>query len=639
MPVLSLRSVVAIGLCWGWSAFAQAAEPVSCEENVKAWAARCSSLASECVAAELCPPRTVILSAGCATADRIKVEITASPIGFQRAGSLTVSPIMDSPDWRNESEAKRRTFDAVAACANGDPSLISAAPPGTKTSARLGVPWLLFGGLALLTLLMARGLKDVERREGVAIVLIAVGCFVFRKALIPTAFFHQNGQGPFWVAFALEPDGIHSPYGTAYWEIFSRMARRAHDPETPIYRIQAIQGALVPLLGWIVWRGVGARRWLLWGAVAALALSPIHGRLAQSESYFATATFLLFAAAAALVLGFSLTRMSMLWPILSVIGAGLLIAEEARLHQLTWTAAAFIPFVILALPESPRRTVLWALGATLVIGLMVLVLDGHAMSAALKGELARHWIPIAIERVKHVPATAWIGLGLLVATVAFSVDRMRAALLGTALVVVLVVLEATRLIAEERTTVNHAYLLLWAPTVLTLGVALAAGVREGLARRLAQVGLVAGLLLVDAGTWRVDTQLATDSVEAEWARDWRKLLPDGSTVVYMGLTSSTARDLPLYGFGTVVPIERWVLTGGRPAPVRSQLPEKDVYYYESSLCFSPEAGDTCRQMHERFRLEPLAMRTVPSVESSTGDRLPTFPMELGLFRIAGPREP
>jgi hypothetical protein len=609
---------------------------VSCEENVKAWAARCPALANECVAAELCPPRAVILSMGCDAANRMKMEVTSSPNGFRKAGALSVSPILDTPDWKSQSAAKRQSFDALAACVASDPSLILAEPTPEKPK-RLGIPWLLFGGLAALLALIARRRREWDRREVVAITLVAVACFFFRRLFIPTAFFHQNGQGPFWIAFALEGDGIHSPYGTAYWEMFSRLARRPHDPEALIYLAQSLLGASVPLLGWMIWRSIGARSWLLWGPVAALALSPIQGRLAQSESYFGTATFLLFSAAATLALGFVEAKPSRGWMLVSAIGAGLLISEEARLHQLGWTAAAFIPFVILATPESPRRTIPRALFATSIIGLMVLVLCGHAMAAALKGELARHWLPIAMERVKHVPITAYFGLALLLVTIFLSRDRWTAFVLGLALVVVLTVLEATRLISEERITVNHAYLLFWVPVTVTLVIALAAGVRRGLTSQIAAFVIVAALLGVDAATWRIDTMLATDSIEAEWARDWRKLLPDGSTVVYVGLTSSTARDLPLYGFGTVVPIERWVLTGGRPAPTVEQLPKKDVYYYESSLCFSPEAGDTCTQMHERFQLEPMANRVIPGVESSAGDRLLKAEIPVGLYRVVGPR--
>jgi hypothetical protein len=180
---------------------------------------------------------------------------------------------------------------------------------------------------------------------------------------------------------------------------------------------------------------------------------------------------------------------------------------------------------------------------------------------------------------------------------------------------------------------------MWLPVVLALSVALFGQVRPGPARGLSTAALLLLCFGLHVVTWRADTTLPTDSLEANWAREWRHLVPPHSTVVYVALSMASARDLPLYGAGTPVPIERWALTAGQEAPVSVERLGRSVFYYESSLCAAFDAGRTCQDMHRHFDLKLLASRTFPAVPSNRGERLTEQEITVGLYRIEGVLKP
>jgi hypothetical protein len=267
------------------------------------------------------------------------------------------------------------------------------------------------------------------------------------------------------------------------------------------------------------------------------------------------------------------------------------------------------------------------------------VLNRSEMSGILAGAAGQHWLPQLFDRLRHVGWAAAVLPFLLAALVWLVPDRPRGLTLALALALTLVAIDGTRVVWEERPTINRGFLLFWLPTVLVLAVALAASVRTGLPARIVSAALVLSLISLDAATWQVDTALPTDSLEAGWARDWRRLLPPGATVVYVALSMASARDLPLYGLGSPVPIDRWALTAGRPAPTSVAKLGKDVYYYESSLCSAVDAGDTCKQVHRNFDLDVVAQNVFPAIPSNAGEHFTKSEIPVTLYRMGAAHPP
>jgi hypothetical protein len=605
----------------------------------------------------LCPPRSVILSVGC-DQQPLQVEVSLSRFGFRKIGELTASPIYDSNDWKSESPALRAPFDAVTACLERNPSLLGAgdnsrplasslaavsSAPSHVTQERAPVPWILLAGLLgglLVAVARLRALPGGSlARPALLLAVLAVACFFLRRWLIPTGFFHQNGQGPFWIGFALESSGSRSQYGPGYWEVFGRLARLPPDPETPVFLVQALTGALAPVLVWALLFEARVRGGLLWGTTVAVAALPILGRVAQSESYCGVCTTLLLGACLLLVSGAGRADGSRVLAVIAVASAGLLIAQGARITPATWAPAAFTPLVLFASPLRPRQAVWRVALATAGIGLTVLVLDRSEMSGILSGAVGQHWLPQLIDRLRGIGWATALAPLLLAGFVWWASDRARAVCAAVALGVAFIAIEGTRVVWEERPTINRGFLLFWLPLVLALTVALAANLRTGRPRQIVSAVLLTAFLAADVSTWRADTVLPTDSLEAGWAREWRHLLPQGATVVYVALSMASARDLPLYGIGSPVPIERWALTAGRPAPISVAKLGPDVYYYESSLCSAEDAGDTCRQVHRNFDLDVVAQNVFPAIPSNRGEHFTKSEIPVALYRMGAAHPP
>ena len=82
-----------------------------------------------------------------------------------------------------------------------------------------------------------------------------------------------------------------------------------------------------------------------------------------------------------------------------------------------------------------------------------------------------------------------------------------------------------------------------------------------------------------------------------------------------------------------MPIERFVLTLGSPAPRSFQALGDSVYYYESSLCSLVDAGDTCAGVKRNFQLEPVASHVFPAIPSSDGERYARPEVPVALYQV------
>jgi hypothetical protein len=327
------------------------------EAGAEAWAARCP--AERGLAATVSFRAEALLVFELAPSG-LQVEVRPdSPKSFRHAGAIGVSPIGEFADWNQAPAAQQAALETFVACAAADPTLAFTGAPLSaleRSAHRAGavvvaVPWLLLGGLAALAAALWRA-RELRRRLPLLAGLFG-GALALRAVLLPWAFFHQNGQGPLWIDYAL---GEPSPYGPGYREVFGWAARwaldGAHAPDRAVFAAQAVLGALVVPAGWLLANRAGARPALGLVVALLLALDPSLARAAQSESYYATLASLLFLATAALSLGAcrpshgalgapaASERIGSVSFGLGVLGAGLFIAQAARLHPIGWVAAA-----------------------------------------------------------------------------------------------------------------------------------------------------------------------------------------------------------------------------------------------------------------------------------------------------------
>jgi hypothetical protein len=488
----------------------------------------------------------------------------------------------------------------------------------------------------LLGLLLLLGLAGIEVRRGggwrlpITALGLGVTCWLFRHWTVPTAFFHQNGQGPWWIAFALDPDGTRSPYGPGYWEVFGRLVRSAAKPEGAVFAAQAAMGACVPIFVWTLARLARAPRWWGWGAAILATTNPTMARIAQSESYDALCLFLLCAAVTALCLG--ATQNGRVLFLAGLAASGLLLSEAARVNPICWLPAALTSLAIIAAADNTTQASGRLLAAVLVTSALLALLDRTALAAVLHGSLGAHWLPVVRERFDHVSTRVPAACGACVVGVLIVMRRWKAALLTALLLCSVLLIELTRVVQAESALVNRAFVVLWVPVLFPLLSRLLPALAGRLGATLGALALVCGVA-VNARTWRADTTLPTDALEAAWVETWRGQLPAGAVVIYAGQGPTAIVVLPLYGLGTPVPIESWVMTLGKPAIPSIAHLGPEVYYYESSLCSTIDAAQTCSGMAERFVLDPVVTRQLPEVKTDPGPVYTRRPIQVGLYRV------
>jgi hypothetical protein len=562
----------------------------------------------------------------------LRVEVRPdSPRSFRHAGAFGVSPVGEFADWNQEPAARRQALESFVTCLLADPSLaftgeaLRSSERSTPRSAGAAAPWLLLGGLAALAVALGRA-RDLRGKllwlAGLSGVALA-----FRAVALPWAYFHQNGQGPLWIDYAL---GEPSPYGPGYREVFAWVARwaldRGYAPDLAVFVAQAVLGALVVPAGWLLAHRAGARPALCLAVASLLAIDPSLARAAQSESYYATLASLLFLATAALSLGVTRQRTATVDFGLGVLGAGLFIAQAARLHPIGWIAAATVPLACLALPGrvSARlaRTALAALG----IGAVTALGAGRVLHGIVTGgELGGQWLPQALARLSNASIPPTIGLLLIVVFVL----RRRAFPPLLALVVCVGAATTANLLGGGPALILGGYWHLYAPALVVAGAALVAELARGrrAATALALVVASGGAALAVV-SWPALTREPTDVREQAWAMEWRKTLPAGARVAYVERVGARVLRLPLFGDA----VRALYL---EPGATRVAAPTHagQLYYVRTSLCASAEGRDRCRRFEEQHRLRPVVTRTLPAIASLPYLTLPEAAIDVGLYEV------
>lgn len=587
------------------------ARPASarCGPEAQEWVRRCATAEAVPMSLGACPAGVAIVELSTAA---LSVELSRAPKGFRRVGAYGLSPIGDFADWKHEPAARRQAFDALAACVARDPPealLTSEGAPAASSAAIARLPWLLVVA-AVLGALVAFSLRAALRSIGwSAAALLAI--VLSRRASTAAAYFHQNGQGPDWIAAALRGDA--GEYGPGYPEIFGWIATRARRPDLAVFVAQELLAGTVPVAGFLLVRAAGARRALALAVGALLTLDPVLVRLARSESYFGTIVALLFLAAALLATAFAETRRAP--RLAATLGASLLMAQAGRIHPLAWVPCATIPLVVLALPG--RRRAIETGGVALVCAAAAALLVLPTMRAALGGALGQGFLPGAralfVERLWPfgLALASVVGLALPRATRPFA--RPVAVVAFTVVIAV-----ATNVVRADAPVIRGSYLHLFAPTVL-VGLAV-------MARWPAAVGLGFATAVVHGALDRSATVLPTDARELAFALEWRETLPTDAEVAALQRVGDRVLTLPLFPGRTAAGV-------ALSREGEAHFTRANRFYVRTSLCATPEGAPLCLAFESTHTLRPLSRRTFEARASLPWLPVGPRPIEVVVFTV------
>lgn len=637
--------------------------PGDCAAPVVAWAERCAARGGIEIPAVQCPEAQIaLLDLGGEPGLRVELG-RADPRSFRRVGEWGLSPMGSFADWSRVDARLRHRFDRVTECVRADAGFAQGfgaagrgrrerAAPGGREHGSLGaprvldsVPWLMLGALAcVLGALRGAWRTAACRRRAALGGAVALGAFALRWPWFPGRFFHQNGQGPLWVAVTVSPQ--HHPYGPGYRALFGWLRWFTRDPDRGVFFAQGVLACLGPPCALLLARRLGARPPLAWALAAAVAVDPILGRLSRSESYYGVGASLLFIAAALLASSLTSLRLRSAGFLLPVLAAALVIAQHALVHPVGWLAAALTPAVLLLGPGHWRRRARRTAVATLIIAVVVALVAGPTLLSVLRSPFAGHWMGsepqgfpglAAVGRVTRSPPLALAMLAAVAATALSARSLVRGALQALVMVVALAALLLADLVGFGvcMAWVHQAYLRLYAP----VAVALAAVTLQPLPRSRPQ-GLALGLgvalvaALVAWRAWPAWTKLPTDASEQELVRRWRGELPAAGRVAYLERVGQRLLVLPLYQDTPRVGPAPLLLRGGEPVDDLTRQ-GRAMYYVRTSLCTTPEGREFCAQVERRYRLERVREVELPAVPSMVGLGYDRPTVRVGLYRVTG----
>jgi hypothetical protein len=569
-----------------------------CGADAEAWVARCALASHVPMRLDACPPAVAIVELSPAGSSRLRVEISTSPNAFRRAGAHGFSPVGSFDDWAKEPEALRNAFDALVSCAEREPpDALIAQTSGPPASAAPQLPHPSFPLVPLAAVVaIVFALRRVTLRALGWGVLAVIATFVLRRFLQPVSFFHQNGQGPEWIQFALQGDA--GAYGPGYPELFGWIVSRARRPDLALFEAQQLLAATVVVSAYALVRVLTRHRIAAIAAGVFLAVDPVLMRTARSESYFAAIIALLFASMA-LVACTDRTRAR----VPGLIAAALLAAIAARIHPVGWLPCAFVPLpLFLRGGRISRRT--WI--SVAIVGSIVLCLTFATIRAALRTSLGDSLAQVRATAVRIPP---W-ALGMLVITAIAAWLRPRWGLRFFGLTLVVSAVFATNILRGNIPVVAASYVHLFAPALLACVVTVVPP----------PILAVAIAALAGFHTFRERPLVAptTDNAELTWALEWRESLPSGSTVVALQRTGK---------YTLVLPVSRVVtLRDGA-----------GQFYYRGSLCAVEAGAAECAAFEATHRLRLVTSRRFPSRPSAWWLPLPPGDIEVALFAIEGQR--
>ncbi|PRQ06438.1 hypothetical protein ENSA7_37570 [Enhygromyxa salina] len=607
-----------------------------------------------------CPPGMLIVSAASGDATELRVEVRR-PAGraMVTIDDLGLSPIGEFPRWAETPPELQAAFAAVVECARSSPvPTLASGPPRPRhapvapavrsqvdanaahardVQATVAEPpttpiaWLGLAGLLVFVGVAWRAGLPVRAKEGALAVVVALGCAGL-QSLLPWSFFLQNGHGPQWVEYALRGHEGLAEYGPGYPELLAAVVRLGPgDPEWVLAWAYLGLGVVVSLSVYVAARGIGARIELALALLVIVALDPTLVRLIRSASYHVPIISLQAIAAALLVL--AARRRGVRAPVfvIATFGAGLLIAQAARVHPVGWLAASVLPTVIMFVPGHTRTRVGQTMLATTVIAAVV---AGTSLAELLRPLNT----PLGRGAVDFEQLVWTLGVGVVAVAVAVVMilrrptARARALLIAGLLGAMLVFAVRLNPVAVDASRYQAGYFMCFAP-VFGLGLAsLIARVAPGRRRQRIAAALVLGVAVIGSIATAADrVSPATDARESTWALDWRARDWEVSRVIYIGEAGTSAVALPLHARDAVVG------TGMRGEDVAAFYLGEPVLYYRSSLC-SAAGREACRALESRLQLgdEALLERELPAISSQPWHPIEADTVRVGLF-LARPR--
>lgn len=629
---------------------AMASAPLRVEEtgSIESWIRRCGQSQDLELGVVHVLFGAVVLNAAIKNGTAVRVEISREPErAFKRVGAFGISAVGEYPNWFTTPPDVQEAFSRLVACVQNDPSLVI--PEGEVVTtvgqgsgpAQPRPPWRLLAGASLgLVVLVIRLRGRPTARilpSALALVALAGGTLLLRPWIVEPAFLHQNGQGPLWVSYAL---GRASAYGPGYQEVFGWFLRLiGGDPNHVVFVLQSLLGAAGPGLVWVLARASGAGQFLAWVLALLVAVDPSFARLSQSESYFAACAHLFLVAGVVLAVGTNQRGVRDRMLPLAVVSAGLLMSQAARIHPVSWAAAALVPLVVVTGRGALGGRIVAFMAAAVGVGLVVAATAGSTMFQIMGAEVGRQWTPALSfgDMFDRVTGTlSWAG-PVAVVLALLSREWLRGAVYASALLTALAVLRGAFIMGQEEPIVVDGYIRLFSAP-LVAAVAACAG---GMVRRrwheigLAIVALGAGLAGAYARAPEVTT-LPTDAMELALVMEWSEPLSEASVVEYVGEADKRTLFLPLYGdFGIKSPTAR---------RLKRQEPVADLYesggatfYYRSSLCSSADGRGFCDRVESGLVLTPQATATLPARPSRHYFPYDRDEVDVGLYRVEGRR--
>ncbi|MBK7859957.1 MAG: hypothetical protein IPJ65_15295 [Archangiaceae bacterium] len=603
----------------------------SCESTVDEWAARgpqpqCS------LTAKFCPADGVVLEVD-APPTRLTVEVRRTGPGFRTVRGVVLSPVAQVADWSKVTPGLQAAFERLCACVERHPEPFpwSAGPPtagpasgaAPQTPPPAALPWRLLLGLLLSAAALALGRARPSRAALLEALAACVALPLVLAAgwrlLVGSAYFHQNGQGPIWVGYALGPAG-GSPYGPGFGELFGVIARAfAQGPDGAIFQAVALLCAFtIAPVAWAAARAAGLGAPARWAVALSVGLLPMLARTAQSESYYAVLCALSFLAAAPLALVPLDRERFRLGPrfVGAVLGAGLIVAQAARVHPIGWTPAALVPLALLARPVSPRATLAYLACAGAGIGLTVGAFSGAAMLEVMNGEMVGRWGALG-QRSLLMRGALPAGLAAATALV-LALARARPLACALALAAVPAMAATSQVMGAEMPAIFRAYQLLW--------LAGALGPLLGLRRAAAPLA-AAGWLTATALSLGPARTLPTDAAEQRLLIAWRRTLPRPAVVFHLARAGQRVLAVPL--FGAQRPFRLDAAQGVPPVPTPGS------FYYRASLCDSAEGAALCAALERDWPLKAVQQAELPAVPSKPDLPYLTPTVRVTLYEVTG----
>ena len=519
------------------------------------------------------------------------------------------------------------------------------------------LPWrLLLALIGLGGLLVYRSLY--RRTTSVQIidlvpVLFSVVAFVVRPKIGPFVFFHQNGQGPHWVSNALSvanSNELYGPsafmYGPGYRELFGWVTPlESPSPEIGIGIFQSFLASFTCVAGYSIARSVGAKKWFALLISLTLLLDPLALRLTNSESHFGAQIALLYMASWALSVGTVGKSFRSIPYWVSIVVAGLFIAQAARIHPAAWVPSATIPFIVILQRGSLIRRATNGAICALSMGLIVLLFAGQEISEVLGGQLGESWIHVASNQ--HLSSRLfeekrYIFLAVFLLGLTFYAFKTKHTRLGVMALVFVLTIAVRRWplfvgIAKEQPWIEAAHLRLFGPLLVALFANLSAIVwsycplRFRKKQHLIYWGAIPALSITAFAVTPTLTMLPTDAQEQLFAMSWRTKVPAGSIVYYLERFEPHERvlSLPLY------PSKR----NEMPVPVAIHsfvsIPvlEPGAFYYRSHLCSLPKGQHACQQLESAAQLELVDQKTLSALGSAPWFEIPAPNVTVALFKV------